>query len=85
MVELDPGNIWLKAYPVHYAGLDFSARMTVVRLPCGGLFLHSPCEIDHATAELLTSLGPVRFIVAPGSYHYKHVASAQAAFPAATT
>lgn len=40
--EFVPGILWLKAYPVHHAGLDFAARRTVVRPPRGGLLLHSP-------------------------------------------
>lgn len=26
------GQLWLKPYPVHYAGADFEARMTVIAL-----------------------------------------------------
>ena len=59
--------------------------MTVIRLQNGGLMLHSPCEIDASTRAEIEALGKVGFIVAPGSYHYFHVASAQAAFPEAET
>lgn len=83
--EYVPGQIWLTEYPIHYAGCDFNARMTVLRLADSRLMLHSPCEIDSETKEALTSLGEVAFIVAPGSYHYFHVASAQTAFPEAET
>lgn len=83
--EYVPGQIWLKEYPIHYAGCDFNARMTVLRLADSRLMLHSPCEIDSETKRAVLSLGEVAFIVAPGSYHYFHVASAQAAFPEAET
>jgi hypothetical protein len=59
--------------------------MTVIRLQSGGLMLHSPSEIDASTKAEIEALGKVEFIVAPGSYHYFHVASAQAAFPGAET
>lgn len=85
LTEFVPDTIWLKAYPVHYSGLDFAARMSVVRLSNGGLMLHSPCEMDEGTCAAIADLGCVRCIVAPGSFHYLHVASAQAAFPAAST
>ena len=39
-------------------------RMAVVRLPGGGLWLHSPVPIDDRLAEELAELGPVRDIVA---------------------
>lgn len=85
LFEYRADTIWIKDYPIHYAGTDFNSRMTIVRLSNGKLFLHSPCEIDKATKAAIESLGPVEFIVAPGSYHYLHVASAQRAFPEAET
>ncbi len=85
LIQHTPGQIWITDYPVHYSGLDFSARMTVIRLPGRGLMLHSPCDIDSHMAAQLENLGEVACIVAPGSYHYFHVKSAQAAFPNAET
>ena len=85
LLEYVPGEIWLKEYPVHYSGLDFRARMAVLRIDDSSLMLHSPCEIDSETKDEISSLGTVSCIVAPGSYHYFHVASAQLAFPDADT
>lgn len=85
LTEYLPGQIWLGLYPVHYSGLDFYSRMTVVRLADGSLMLHSPCNIDPELMQSIALLGDVRHIVAPGSYHYLHVVSAQNAFPEATT
>ena len=78
-------RIWLVDYPVRYAGLDFRGRMSVIRLDAGDVMLHSPCEIDAGLAAEIASIGEVRHIVAPGSYHYLHVASAQRAWPEAQT
>ncbi len=80
-----PGTLWLHSYPVHYFGTRFDARMTVVRLSDGRLLLHSPSHIDEALAAEIAAFGPVGFIVAPGSFHYLHVPSAQGAFPGART
>ena len=85
LYEYQPGRIWLKEYPVHYAGTRFNARMTVVRLASGALFIHSPCDLDPETRNAIEQLGPVAFIVAPGTYHYLHLSSAQHAFPEAET
>ncbi len=85
LVEYQKDTIWIKEYPIRYAGMDLSSRMTVVRLSNGNLFIHSPCEIDENTRVSITRLGKVGFIVAPGSYHYLHVESAQQAFPDAET
>ena len=59
--------------------------MTVIRLDDGRLMLHSPCEIDDHMRRGLAELGEVAYIVAPGTFHYLHVPSAQAAFPEAET
>ncbi len=85
LFEYQKDWIWIKEYPVHYAGLDFNSRMTVIRLLNNNLLIHSPCEIDRITQLAIESLGQVEFIVAPGSYHYLHVESAQQAFPNAET
>lgn len=85
LVEYIAGQIWLSSYPVRYAGLDFCSRMSVVRLRDGSLMLHSPCEIDDEMKRSIEGLGTVAHIVAPGSYHYFHVGSAQKAFPDAQT
>lgn len=78
-------QIWLHAYPVRYFGTRFDARMTVVRLADGRLWLHSPCAFDAALRDAVATLGEVGFIVAPGTFHHLHVPSAQAAFPEART
>jgi hypothetical protein len=83
--EYVAGQIWLREYPIRFAGCDFNARMSVVRLPDSNLLLHSPCHIDGPTKQAISSLGNVAYIVAPGSYHHLHITSAQAAFPRADT
>lgn len=77
--------VWIKNYPIKYAGTQFDSRMTIVRLASGGLVLHSPSEIDEETKSEIDDLGKVEYIFAPGSYHYFHVSSAQKAFPHAKT
>ena len=80
-----PDHIWLVDYPIALAGCKFNARMSVVRLADGTLMLHSPCDMDDATAKTISGLGPVSCIVAPGSFHHMHVAKAQSRFPDART
>ncbi|OAB56170.1 hypothetical protein AY600_01905 [Phormidium willei BDU 130791] len=59
--------------------------MTVIRLPNGNLMLHSPCNISPEIKQAIDRIGKVAYIVAPGTYHYLHVPSAQQAFPEAET
>jgi hypothetical protein len=85
LTEYVSGRIWLKKYPVHYAGADFFARATFVRLNDGSVLVHSPSPIDESLVEEIRGIGPLAHIVAPGSYHYFHVSKWQEAFPDATT
>ena len=85
IAEYVPGRIWLKDYPIRFAGCRFNARMTVIRLSDGRLLIHSPSPIDAVTKTEIEGLGPVAFIIAPGNYHYLHVKSAQDAFVGAET
>ncbi|WP_217696623.1 DUF4336 domain-containing protein [Photobacterium proteolyticum] len=85
LTEHTRDRIWTNDYPVHYAGLDFFSRMTVIRLIDDRLLLHSPCHISPALKAQLDQLGEVAYIVAPGSYHYQHIVSAQDTYPLAQT
>jgi hypothetical protein len=63
--------------------MNLQARTTVVRLDDGGLLAHSPCPLDADSRSRLDELGEVAHIVAPGTYHYLHVAAWKHAYPAA--
>lgn len=63
--------------------LHFPARMTVVRLPSGGLWLHSPLPIDDDLAAALAALGPVEHLVAPNRLHHLHMGAAIERYPEA--
>ena len=78
-------TIWIVQYPVQYAGCSLHARMTIIRLRNDKLVLHSPCHISDELKAEINALGDVGFIIAPGTYHYFHVESAQQAFPEAET
>jgi hypothetical protein len=63
--------------------LDIGTRMTVIRLPRGGLLLHSPVEADAATRHAVEALGPVRWLACPNRVHHLFAAGWKQAFPAA--
>lgn len=69
--------------PMRLLGLEmpFPTRMTVVRLPGGGLWLHSPIALDDGLVAELTSLGPIAHLVAPNTLHYWWMADWQRRFP----
>lgn len=62
---------------------DFSTRMTVVRLPDEGLFLHSPIRLTDRLRRELDSLGKVRAVVAPNKAHHLYVGDYRVPYPQA--
>ncbi len=57
--------------------------MTVIKLANGGLFLHSPTELDDKTRRALEAIGEVRAVVAPSRAHHLFVADYMRAWPGA--
>lgn len=76
-------EVWEVTYDHHAFGLHFPGRMTIVRLPSGGLWLHSPVPIDDALADQIAELGSVEHLVAPNLFHHCHLGSVMARYPQA--
>lgn len=74
-------DVWTLEVPFSVGGLALGGRSTVVRLPDGGLWVHSPVRIEAGMREAVAALGPVRFLVAPNLMHHLHVRAWAAAFP----
>mmetsp|Transcript_29165 Transcript_29165/g.93360 ORF Transcript_29165/g.93360 Transcript_29165/m.93360 type:complete len:232 (-) Transcript_29165:383-1078(-) len=67
-------GVWLAERPFVWNSIDVGGRSVVVRLPSGGLWVHSPVELDAALKKELADIGPVECIVSP---NYEHVKYAQ--------
>ena len=65
--------------------LPFPTRMTVIRLPSGDLWVHSPIEWSDQLAVPLADLGHVRHLVAPNTLHYWYLPDWRDRFPKART
>ena len=48
MRQLDT-DLWVAERPHRYLGFHIRARMTVIKLADGSLFVHSPERLDEAT------------------------------------
>lgn len=70
--------------PERVAGLGIGTRMTLVRLPDGRLFLHSPVPHDAALAAEIEAIGTPTFLVAPNKVHHLWLGGWADAYPAAT-
>jgi hypothetical protein len=64
-------------------GLTLPARMTVLRLPDGGLALHSPVPLTDEDVAELAALGPVHVLLAPNNWHHLFLPAAAARYPEA--
>jgi hypothetical protein len=74
-------DLWVAEQPLRFAGVEVGTRMTVVRLPDGGLFLHSPIALDADLRRSIDALGAARFAVAPNRFHHLFAAQYTAAYP----
>jgi hypothetical protein len=84
-MALEPldGGLWVASAPQTFLGLRLGTRMTVVRLPKGGLLLHSVVPMTPALRTQVEALGPVQHMVLPDLYHHLHVGPWSLAFPKA--
>jgi hypothetical protein len=66
-------------------GAVIGTRMTVIRLPDGGLLLHSPTRFSRGLKRELERIGPIRHLVAPNFAHWTFLKDWQEDCPEATT
>lgn len=76
-------DVHVLTVPFQMGGLPVGGRMTVVRLPDGGLWVHSPVRFIPEVRAAVDALGPVRFLVAPNLMHHLAVPDWAAAYPEA--
>lgn len=74
-------SLWECDAPLSVLGMHLGHRMVVVRLPDGGLLVHSPVEATAETTAAVDALGPVRWIVAPSLIHDLYVPGWFAKYP----
>lgn len=66
-------DVWSVSCDRRFLDTKIGSRMTVVRLPDGTLWLHSPIPWDEALAAELEQLGPIAHVVGPNRYHHMHL------------
>jgi hypothetical protein len=78
--QLHP-DLWVADSPLRFFGVEVGARMTVVRLPDGKLWLHSPIAAEPEVVAEVVALGEVAYLVAPNKFHHLFVSAWQRAYP----
>jgi hypothetical protein len=74
-------NLWVADSPLRVFGVELGARMTVIRLGGGSLFVHSPIRAASELVQQVGALGNVAYIVAPNRFHHLFAGEWQTAFP----
>ena len=83
MLQSIAESLWVQSRHLRFWGLETGTRMSVVRLANGGLFVHSPIDLDDEMRREIDALGPVRAIVAPSRMHHLYVPEWMSAYPSA--
>ncbi len=75
-------DIWI-AHGAHVAvaGFHYGTRMTIIRMPDGGSWLHSPVAMSTGLRTAVDALGPVRHLVAPNHLHHLALGDWAEAYP----
>lgn len=63
--------------------MPFPTRATIIRLPGGRLFVHSPTALTEDLRAAVDGLGTVAWIIAPNRIHYTWVPDWHADYPSA--
>ncbi|HEY4188336.1 MAG TPA: DUF4336 domain-containing protein [Polyangia bacterium] len=77
-------DVWVASRALSMpGGVRIPVNMTVIRLRDRSLLLHAPIALDDTAATALATLGPVRYVVAPNSFHHLFVTACLARYPEA--
>jgi hypothetical protein len=74
-------TLWIMDGPVVNWFFPFPTRMTIARLPDGGLFIHSPIELTPEVRKAVDALGRPRYVVSPNKMHHLFWSEWQEAYP----
>jgi hypothetical protein len=80
MRQLAP-DLWVAEAPQSFGGFELGARMSVIRLRDGSLFLHSPVGLSARLRGELEALGQPRYAVSPNLLHHLYAGEYTRAYP----
>ncbi|MFM2478778.1 DUF4336 domain-containing protein [Celerinatantimonas sp. MCCC 1A17872] len=75
-------NIWIfDGDTVSFLGLPYSTRMTVIKLNCSKVWVHSPVKLTHSIQMALKNIGEVQYLIAPNHLHHLFLSDWIKAYP----
>ena len=67
-------GIWTVPSPLTVLGIiQLNTRMTIIRLECGKLWIHSPIPWSEELDSKIRSIGDIEYIIAPSCFHHMFV------------
>lgn len=77
-------NLWVAEQDLVLAGINMGARMTLVRLSNGDIWINSPIRISGTKLKSqIQEIGSVKYIVAPNNFHSAFLSDCSKNFPTA--
>lgn len=76
-------HVWIAEQPLKVLGMQFGARMTVLKLKSGDLVVVSPIRMSDSVMFEIDQLGPVKYVIAPCPFHHIYLKSFLQSFPKA--
>ena len=76
-------DLALRRVPYRTMGIWLGRQLVVIRLPAGGLWIHSPIPWDDNLRTALAHMGPVTHVIGPNRYHDECLQSFQTEYPEA--
>ena len=77
-------HIWLiEGSLIDVAGFQYPTRAAVIKLETGELVIWSPVALDAVLKNEIDQIGPVRYLIAPNTFHHVFLRDWQSAYPAA--
>lgn len=84
MLEVAPDLFTQRGDRIRLLGIPFDTQGVVIRMPNGGLWLHSPVRPTKAGIDEISNLGPIAHIIAPNRIHGAFTSDWAAIAPEAT-
>ncbi|MCB0364982.1 MAG: DUF4336 domain-containing protein [Bdellovibrionaceae bacterium] len=79
-LEIDWGYIRTYTSDMKLMGANFGARMTIIKMNSGDLFIHSPIPLTAAIRQEIDDFGRVGIVVAPNDFHHLYVKDYMASY-----
>jgi hypothetical protein len=76
-------GIWIEIGPANILGMRLTTTMTVLRLRDETLLVHSPLALTAERRAAVDSVGVLKHLYAPSTYHERYMGEWAAAYPAA--